>query len=322
MTFDNRYPKVPVPGVTSIPMPSHDASQPEQVQAFANSYFVNNLFVELITENQDLTITLDESNTGFELTTSSINYALLGIKKFYGPDLPVTIDAKVTKIEDFHVREADETMEAKTTVNLKFYVHTADKVDLAVDLDVIRVLTNFTVIIDEMTLSGKVMNLNVEDLEANFCSYGTVHVELIRGLIDDLLDDKTDVVETLNEYLAKNIVFSVPDQFGGVFKMSDLTLQYHDDYVFIGATPTFVPPAAGQEVDLFPTVTDDAYRWTPVDDIKEKIQEVADEFAEQDLSKEIEEVKEVVNIVEKGFSGLDNIVSIIRRHHLEESAQA
>lgn len=306
MTFDNRYPKVPVPGVTSIPMPSYDASQTEKVQAFANSYFVNNLFQELITENQDLTVTLDKTNMGFELTTTSINYALLGIKKFYGPDLPVSIDVKITKIEDFHVREADETMQAKTTANLKLYVHTADKVDLAVDLDVIRVLTNFTVIIDEMTLSGKVSNLNVEDLEANFCSYGTVHVDLLRKLIDDLLNDKTDVIETLNAYLAKNIVFAVPDSFGGVFKMSDLTLQYHDDYLFIGATPTFIAPAAGEKVDLFPTVTDEAYRWTPVDRIEETIQEV----------------KEVVNIVEQGFSGLDNIVSIIRRHHLEEAVQA
>ena len=38
-------------------------------------------------------MTLNSTNTNFDMTTSSLNYALLGIKKFYGPDLPITIDA-------------------------------------------------------------------------------------------------------------------------------------------------------------------------------------------------------------------------------------
>lgn len=95
------------------------------------------------------------------MTTSSLNYALLGIKKFYGPDHPITIDAQLKQIHDFRVREADETMEALSSVNLKFYVHTPDKIDLAVDLDVVDIKTNFTVIIDEMTLSGNITALNV-----------------------------------------------------------------------------------------------------------------------------------------------------------------
>ena len=209
-------------------------------------------------------------------------------------------------------------MQVLSTVNLKFYVQQPDKRDLAVDLDVIRIKTNFTVTVDEMQLSGNVTALFVEDLEANFCSYGSVHVNLIRSLIDDILDPKSDMIPTLNEFLAKNAVIKVPDSFGGVFKMSALTLQYHDDYVYLGATPTFIAPQQGAEVDLFPWLSDEAYSFIPTNQIDEKIEEVA-EVISKDLSHEIEEAKEVAEMLEKGINGFENVMSIIHRHHLEQA---
>lgn len=321
--FDNRYAKSPVPGVVSVPMPTHDSTQPEQVQAFANTFFVNNLFAELIQENQDFTVTLDSTNTGFNMTTSSLNYALLGIKKFYGPDLPITIDAQLKQIHDFRVREADETMEALSSVNLKFYVHTPEKIDLAVDLDVVDIKTNFTVIIDEMTLSGNITALNVQDITDNYCSWGSVHVDLLRKLIDDILDPTTDVIETLNAFLGKNARLQVPDQFGGVFKLSQLTLKYHDDFVFVGLTPTFIAPPKGQEVEIFPTLTTPTFSWKQ--GVKAEVAEVAASIGldSEEIAHDIEEAKEVAEVVEKGINGLENIISIIRKHHLQmEKASA
>ena len=178
------------------------------------------------------------------MTTSSLNYALLGIKKHYGADVPVTIDIKIKAVEDFHVKEADATMQALSTVDVKFFVHTVEKTELAVELEVGQILTNFTVTIGEdMTLRGNITALNVGSIVDNYCSYGSVHVDLLRNLIDDFLDPKSDVIPTLNEYIANHIVLHLPDQFGGVFKLSELTIQYHDDYVFLGATPTFIMPS-------------------------------------------------------------------------------
>jgi hypothetical protein len=133
-------------------------------------------------------------------------------------------------------------MQALSSVNLKIYVHTPEKIDLAVDIDVVDIKTNFTVIIDDMTLSGNVTSLNVEDINQNYCSYGQFHADLLRKLIDDILDPTTDFIVTLNQFLAESAKLKVPDQFGGVFALSDLTLQYHDDYVYVGLTPTFIEP--------------------------------------------------------------------------------
>jgi hypothetical protein len=143
-------------------------------------------------------MTFNSTNIGFDMNTSSLNYALLGIKKFYGPDLPITIDAQMKSVHDFRVRESDKTMQALSSVNFKIYVHSPEKIDLAVDLDVIDIKTNFTVIIDDMTLSGNVTALNVEDINQNYCSWGNVHVDLLRKLIDDILDPTTDFIQTLN----------------------------------------------------------------------------------------------------------------------------
>ena len=254
------------------------------------------------------------------MTTSSLNYALLGIKKFYGPDMPITIEAQLRQLHDFKVKESDETMEALSTVNLKFYVHTPEKVDLAVDLDVVDIKTNFTVIVDAMTLSGNITALNVQDIKDNYCSWGSVHVDLLRKLIDDILDPTTDVIQTLNAFLDKNARLQVPDQFGGVFKLSELTLQYHDDYVFVGLTPTFIAPPKGQPVDIFPTLTTPQFSWKQ--GAKKVAEEVA-EIAKEKLSHEIEEAKEVVEVVEEGINGLENIISIIRKHRLmQEQASA
>jgi len=46
----------------------------------------------------------------------------------------------------------------------------------------------------------------------------------------------------LNEELqAYQIEF--PSNIAGIFELSDLNLNYHDGYVYVGATPTFISPS-------------------------------------------------------------------------------
>jgi hypothetical protein len=241
--FDNQLEKKPVEGVEPVAMPMHDDTQPAKAQAFANTFFADNAFNAFLMENPDLGFTLDSDNTGFNMTTSSLNYALLGIQKYYGKDVPMSVDASIKAIEQVHIKESDETMQALSTLNMKFFVHEADgKIDLAIDMDMYHIKTNFTVIVDDMSITGNVTAFHVEDIVTNSCSYGTVHTDLMLKLINDVFEEDTDVIPTINEYIANNFVFNLPDSFGGVFKLSDLTLGYHDDYLSLGATPTFIPP--------------------------------------------------------------------------------
>ncbi len=44
----------------------------------------------------------------------------------------------------------------------------------------------------------------------------------------------------LNKYL-QNVTVQIPTELFGIFKLSDLVLKYHDNYLEAGLTPTFVP---------------------------------------------------------------------------------
>lgn len=131
------------------------------------------------------------------------------------------------------------------------------------------------------------------------------------------MDPTTDVIETLNAFLDKNARLQVPDQFGGVFKLSELDLKYHDDFIFVGLTPTFIAPQKGQEVEIFPTLTTPTFSWKK--GVKEVVEVAAASIGldEEEIDHDIEEVKEVAEVVEEGINGLENIISIIRKHHLQ-----
>lgn len=36
----------------------------------------------------------------------------------------------------------------------------------------------------------------------------------------------------------------IPNELFGLFKLADLKIKYHDDFVELGLTPTFIPPQA------------------------------------------------------------------------------
>lgn len=94
-------------------------------------------------------------------------------------------------------------------------------------------------------------------------------------------------------------------------------MKYHDDFVFVGLTPTFIAPPLGQEVDIFPTLTSPEYSWQQ--GVKAEMAEVVAQigFDSDEIAHEIEEAKEVAEVVEKGINGLENIISIIKKHHLQ-----
>ena len=55
------------------------------------------------------------------MNTSSLCYALIGIKKFYGGEKPMSIDLSIKELHDFHSKEADVLLQIIASVNAKFY---------------------------------------------------------------------------------------------------------------------------------------------------------------------------------------------------------
>jgi hypothetical protein len=46
----------------------------------------------------------------------------------------------------------------------------------------------------------------------------------------------------INAWLV-NTPVTIPSNIAGIFELSNLTLEYFNNYVYVGATPTFIPPS-------------------------------------------------------------------------------
>ena len=53
----------------------------------------------------------------------------------------------------------------------------------------------------------------------------------------------------INKVLSKHQI-PIPSNILGLFILSDLTLGYHDDYIYAGATPTFIGPSAKTSAEV------------------------------------------------------------------------
>lgn len=105
-----------------------------------------------------------------------------------------------------------------------------------------------------MTIIGNITHLEVQDLKPNYCSYSDLKDDLLLKLINDILDPRDDFINNINEYIGKNVIVQVPTSFGGVFTLSDLWIDYYDDYIYFGLTPTFTPPTLIFEVEIMQTL--------------------------------------------------------------------
>ena len=176
-----------------------------------------------------------------KLTTSSVNILLPGIEDYYGADLPVDVYYNVTKLGQFGVSEANEEMSGVASLTLEFWVEKTDgTVEMAADLSLNDVDFKFTALVDNMDVSLNVTKVNIDSVDVLSDTFGrlsalTIKVKLNNGFRIGL--------PFLNLILAKHHI-PIPSNIGGLFVLSDLTLGYHNDYVYVGATPTFVGPSS------------------------------------------------------------------------------
>lgn len=171
---------------------------------------------------------------------------LIGLARHYGPDSLASIELEITKMTDFAISETDQSVALSISVNVRvFVVVEEDFRELAVDINIDNIRAVFAFKIDQMRVSVNLLSLQLsnEDMTLQSCAWPNPKLNLIQQLAQDFLDPETDVLADLNAYIAENVWLELPDQIGGLFKLSELTIAYHNDYLFIGATPTFIASA-------------------------------------------------------------------------------
>jgi hypothetical protein len=64
---------------------------------------------------------------------------------------------------------------------------------------------------------------------------------MIRNLANTYFsDEEFEILPMLNSRLEYWLTLIIPSDFFGVFKLSDLTVQYHDGMMLLGTTPFFI----------------------------------------------------------------------------------
>jgi len=235
--FDTDYGVIEPTGV--IPdLKRHEDTEQAGFQVFASAWSLNSFFLTL-NEEFTLAYTLKGSNIP-NLNTGYLNTGLPGIADYYGPDQPVDVELTLLSVQNITVRENDDTLSAMSALNAKFYVYKTDGTrELAVDIDGTDMYTNFTVLINDMTVAGNVTAVNVGKIKQNYCSFGRIPLTTEKFFLNKMINL---FLPEIDAYLNTKQL-TLPTELFGLFKLSDLVIRYYDEYIMLGVTPTFEPLA-------------------------------------------------------------------------------
>lgn len=172
-----------------------------------------------------------------QLTTTTVDEILPGISDYYGAGLPVDIYFKVLEVGNIGLTEADQVMSGEGAIETQWWVELADGTKvMAAQVDLSNTKFGFTAIIDNMDVSLNIDQIKSTDVTVVSCAFGSLSAMSIKIKLNFFfLTFKTFI----NKWLATlNIV--VPSNVGGLFLLSGLTIEYFNDYIYAGATPTFI----------------------------------------------------------------------------------
>jgi len=173
-----------------------------------------------------------------KMTTTTLNAFLTGIESYYGPNKPVDLHFNVQALNNFTVQENDERMGGLTTVTLEFWVETSPTTqELATSMTLIDTQFSFTALVDNMVITLNLGQVNVDKITVNYCSFGKLSALTLKVELNNFF---RVFMPAINHKLNKHPV-TFPSNIFGILMLSDLTIGYYNDYVYLGFTPTFIP---------------------------------------------------------------------------------
>lgn len=90
-----------------------------------------------------------------------------------------------------------------------------------------------------MSVSIQIAEVKSSNLVIDSCSFGKLSAVTLKIELNNFLKI---FMPHINTYLNK-VPIVIPSNIAGLFELSDLTIEYFDNYIYAGATPTFIPPS-------------------------------------------------------------------------------
>jgi hypothetical protein len=243
LMFDSQFGEEE-PSIAIPTMPYHDIYKTQEYQAYVSAYSIDgffNSFLEAVGIHGWVNQTALPEDLQSVLTTGTINILLPGISDFYGSDQPVDIKFNVTYLNGFQVSQANTEMSGVLSLELEFWVTKSDGTrEMACDLLLNQITFGFTALINNMDISLNITQIQVETVEVVSDTFGRLSASFIKTKINTSFAIALPII---NRVLADHQI-KFPSNILGLFELSDLTLDYYDDYIYAGATPTFIEPSA------------------------------------------------------------------------------
>lgn len=175
-----------------------------------------------------------------QLDTTELNIAFPGISDYYGAGVPCDLKTSVTSIYDLNVEADNELMGGYGTAQLEVWVNKADGTsEMAIQIEATKTNFEFNAAVADMDVSIQVDRINSAKIVVDSCTYADPSAYVIKLKVNNLA---RVALAYFNPWLLENPIV-IPSNIGGIFELSDLFLGYYDDYVYVGATPTFIAPA-------------------------------------------------------------------------------
>jgi hypothetical protein len=134
-----------------------------------------------------------------------------------------------------------------TTLTLEFWAQTSlTTQELATSMTLVDTTFSFTVLINNMTINAQLGTTNVDKITVNSCTFGKLSALLLKTELNNFFRIFTPII---NKDLQSHS-FTVPSNIFGIFVLSNLTIGYYNNYIYLGMTPTFIAPALAVEKQL------------------------------------------------------------------------
>ena len=246
LMFDKKFGEEE-PAVEIPEMPYHMTEHIEKYQAYVSSYSIDafwSSWLEVAAVKGWFNAEDLPEKAPFNMTTTTFNAFLPGIMSYYGPGQPVDIHFEVEELGQFDSQQANDQMSGVTTLTLEFWVETTSGTkEMAASMRLIDTDFAFSALINDMTLAISLSKVNVDSVNILSCSFGKLSAITMKLELNNFF---RIFMPQLNSFLAKKTV-TFPSNFFGIFKLTNLTLDYYDHYIFAGATPLFIAPACEAE---------------------------------------------------------------------------
>ena len=123
------------------------------------------------------------------------------------------------------------------TLEVQFWAIKSDgSTEKAIQATLSQSKFGFTAQADNMAISVQINNFSSSNLVVDSCTFGNLSALKLKLELNNFI---RYYLPHINTWLGGHPIV-LPSNIAGVFELSNLTLGYFDNYLYAGATPTFI----------------------------------------------------------------------------------